>query len=148
MKDLIIECNSLSSLLVDIVQFGPLRIAISLTILNTRLLGRGFPPLWGMLRSPLQLMWDITIRPLWGPASLLAHCLVSGSSTICNWGFPQGFKTCLLWKEFSPTSTSVLHRPVTGFYTICNSPSLPLVNIVCFDPLRIVVSLTVLKHVY
>ena len=35
-----------------------------------------------------------------------------------------------------------------GSDIICNNPSPPLADIVRFDPLRIAVSLTVLKHVY
>ena len=38
-----------------------------------------------MLRSPLQLMWDLAIHPLEGPTSLLAHL---GSDTICNSSSP------------------------------------------------------------
>ena len=45
-----------------------------------------------------------------------------------------------------PTS-SLAYHPVTGSDTICNS-SLPLADIVRFNPLCIAVSLTVLKRVY
>ena len=37
-----------------------------------------------MLYSPLQSMWYLTIHPLGGPMSLLAHRPVSNSDIICN----------------------------------------------------------------
>ena len=40
-----------------------------------------------------------------------------------------------------------LGGPVSGTDTICNNPSPPLADIVRFDPLRIAISLTVLKRV-
>ena len=84
---------------------------------------------------------------------------------------PHGSKTYLLGRCFhtlirnvsfpSPTdvgshnppplgglASSLTHRPVSGFNTICNSPNPPLANVVRFDPLRIAVSLTVLKRIY
>ena len=69
-------------------------------------------PLWRMFRSPPQSMWDITIRPLRGPASLLAHSLMS----MPHWG----------------STFSMTHRLVSGSDSICNSPSLPLADIVLF----------------
>ena len=50
---------------------------------KTCLLGRGFHI--RMLCSPLQLMWDLTIHPPWGPnVSLLSHRPIFDSDTICN----------------------------------------------------------------
>ena len=76
----------------------------------------------------------------------LTHRSVSGSYTICNrpsplligivslrfpfYGSPQGFKTCLLGRESSPTPTSASYRSVTGSDVIYNSLSPPLANIV------------------
>ena len=48
---------------------------------------------------------------------------------------------------FGGLAFSLAHRSISGFDTICNSPNPPLVDIVRFSPLRIAVSLTVLKHV-
>ena len=45
-----------------------------------------------------------------------------------------------------PTS-SLTHRPISGFDTICNCPSLPLANIVRFSLLRIGVNFMILKRV-
>ena len=53
---------------------------------------------------------------------------------------------CLLWGGSSLTPTSASHYPVIGSDNICNSPRLLLIDIVCFSPLHIVVSLTVLKR--
>ena len=47
---------------------------------------------------------------------------------------------------FEGSTSSLAHRPVSSFDTICNGPSPPLVNIVCFGSLRFAVSLMVLKH--
>ena len=82
----------------------------------------------------------------------------------------HGSKTCLLRRGFhtlirnvsfpSPTyvrsnnsplgslASSLTQRPLFGSDTICNSPSPPLIDMVSFDLLCIVVSLTVLKRVY
>ena len=77
---------------------------------------------------------------------------------------PQGFKTRLLGKGFHtlikrcffllsnqcgdltilPRGPSIL----AGTDTICNSLSPPLVDIVCFSPLRSTVNLMVLKRIY
>ena len=48
---------------------------------------------------------------------------------------------------WGPTSL-LAHRTRTDSDTICNNPSPPLVNTVCFGLLCIVVSLMVIKHVY
>ena len=78
---------------------------------------------------------------------------------------PHGFRMHLLGRDFHtfirgasfPSQTdvgshnppplgdpvfSLAHRPVSGSDTICKSPSPPLTDIVCFDPLRITISLT------
>lgn len=82
---------------------------------------------------------------------------------------PYGFKTCLLGRGFhipiknasfsSPTDVGshnpppwgpaslLAHRSVSGSDAICNSLSSPLAGIIYFGPLRIAVSLTVLKCV-
>ena len=63
--------------------------------------------------SFLQSMWDRSqIHPLWGPASLLAHSLVS--------------------TPLRRTAKRLAHRPVSGSDTICNGPDPPLVDIVLF----------------
>ena len=120
-------------------------------------------------------MWDLTIHPPWGPASLLARRSVSGSNKYCPlWPVmyrhqPYGFKTCLLGRGFhtlirkasfpSPTDVgshkpppwgpapSLAHHSVSGSDTICNNPCPPLTDIVRFGPLCIVVSLTILKRI-
>ena len=48
------------------------------------------------------------------------------------WVFPRGFKTRLLWRNSSPTPSSVSHCPMTDYDTICNNSSLPLVDIVIY----------------
>ena len=66
--------------------------------------------------SLLQSRWDLPIHPLWSPASLLAHRLVSS--------------------PLRGLASSLAHHPVSGSDIICNSasanPSLPLVDIVHF----------------
>ena len=37
-----------------------------------------------MFCSPIQMIWDLTIHPLEGPASSLVHCQGSDFDTICN----------------------------------------------------------------
>ena len=94
-----------------------------------------------MVCSPAQPMWDVTIHPhsglsilvgtlsflestwdctqillLWGPTSLLAHCLVS----------------ILIWR----TARRLAHRLVSGSDIICNAPDPPLVDIVLFEIFR------------
>ena len=61
------------------------------------------------IHSLFQSMWDPPIHPLRSPASLLAHCLVS---------------TLLL-----SSASLLVHRPMSGSDTICNSPSPPLADI-------------------
>ena len=65
-----------------------------------------------MLRFPPQPMWDLAIHFLQGPTSLLAHRLVDTPL----WG----------------SASSLAHRPVSGFDTICNGPSPRLEDIVLF----------------
>ena len=91
------------------IMSSPLCIVVSFMIFKTRLLGRGFHTLMGMLLFSLQSMWNLTIHPL---------------------GVP---------------TYSLVHRSVSISYTICNSLSPPLIDIVCFGSLRVVISLTVLK---
>ena len=63
--------------------------------------------------SFLQLMWDRPqIYPLWGPASILTHRLMS--------------------THLRGTARRLTHRPVYGSDTICNAPDPPLANIVLF----------------
>ena len=63
------------------VFFGPLRIAVSLTVL----LERGFHALIrNVLFSSPTDMGSHNLHPLGGPMSSLAHRSVSRSSTICN----------------------------------------------------------------
>ena len=131
------KCNECPTpLLVNIVIFG-LSLSGFPSKFKTRLLGRGFhafikkvsfssPANVGIsqstsLRGPASLLALVSLSnrcgtpqftPLKGPTSLLAHCLVS---------IP-------LWD-----STSSLARcPVSGFDTICNDPSPPLVDIILF----------------
>ena len=73
----------------------------------------------------------------------------------------HSFKTRLLGRNFHTLIRNVSFHPppwglvsslayhsVSDFDTICNRPSSLLADIVRFGPVRIVVSLTVLKHVY
>ena len=46
---------------------------------------------------------------------------------------------------FEGLASSLAHCPLFGSDTICNSSNPPLADIVCFGPLRIVVSLSVFK---
>jgi len=107
-----------------------------------------------MFRSPLQPIWDLTIYPLGGPASSLAHCPVSGSDTICNSSSPLLTDIVRFGSLRIAISLTVLRRPVTYYR---QSHSLkhvyykeglallrPVSRTVRFDPLRIVVSLMVL----
>ena len=68
--------------------------------------------------SFLQSMCDRPeIHPLWSPASLLAHRLVS--------------------TPLRGTTRRLAHRPVSSSGTICNGPDPPLVDIVFFGlPLK------------
>ena len=68
-------------------------------------------------RSLLQSMWDPPIHLLRGPSSLLAHRLMS--------------------TPFQGSASSLTHRPVFNSDTICNSPSLPLADIVLGLPLKV-----------
>ena len=70
--------------LADIVRFGPLRIAISLTILKMRLLGRSFHTVIKNVLFPSPTNVGSHNPPSLGPAFSLAHCSESGSNTICN----------------------------------------------------------------
>ena len=75
-------CNSPSPLLSNIIRFGPYHFQSH--GFKMRLLGRGFHTLIKNVSFPSQPMWDLTIHPSWGPASLLAHYPVFASDTICN----------------------------------------------------------------
>ena len=81
--------------------------------------GHHNPPLFGPsvlagTLSFLQSIWDRPqIHPLWGPASLLAHYLVS--------------------TPLRRTTRRLAHRPMSGSDTICNGPNLPLADIVLFE---------------
>ena len=70
------------------------------------------PSVFAGTRSLLQSMWDPPIYHLQGPASLMAHCLVS--------------------TPLQGSASSLAHRTVSGSDTICNSPSPPLADIVLF----------------
>ena len=118
-------CNGPDPPLADIVLFG-LSLSGSPSRLKTRLLGEGFhtfikgdstppsrPSVLAGTRSFLQLMWDHhQIHPPLGPASLLAHRLVSN--------------------PLRGTTRRLAHRPLSGSDTICNSPNPPLADIVLF----------------
>ena len=86
-------------------------------------MGSHNPPFFGPsvlagTRSLLQSMWNPQSTPFRGPASLLAHHLVS----------------TLLWSS----SSSLAHSPMSSSDTICNSPSPPLADIVPFGlPLKV-----------
>jgi len=78
-------CNNSSPQLVNIVRFGPLRNAVSFTVLKRPLLGRGFHTL---LRN-ISFSFPTNVRshnliPLGDPTSSLSHYSVSSSNTICN----------------------------------------------------------------
>ena len=115
-----IICNSPISQLADIVCFGPLRITVNLTVLKHVCYREIFTPLNRLFRSYSQPTWDLTIHPPLEP-SVLAD----------THSFPR----------------LIAHHPVYGFDTISNSPISQLVDIVRFGPLRIAVSLMILKHV-
>ena len=124
-------CNGLSPPLADFVLFG-----LPLKVFKIRLLGRGFhtfiknasfsfatdvgshnppslrPSVLACTLFLLPSMWDLQSIPLWGPASLLAHCLVS--------------------TPLRGSASSLTHRLVSGFDPIYNSPSPPLVDIILF----------------
>ena len=68
----------------DIVCFDMLRIAVSLTIFKTRLLGRGNHTLIRNVSFPSPTDVGSHNPPPWGSASLLIHHPVSGSNIICN----------------------------------------------------------------
>ena len=122
--------NSLSPTLTDNVCFGPLCIVISLTVLNASTRTR-FSHSYKDCFVPLSNRYGFSQSTLLGsPTFSLAHHPMSNSDTICN----------------SPSPTfSLAHHPMSNSDTICNSPSPPLADIVCFDPLCIVVSLTTLN---
>ena len=75
-------CNHPSPSLADIVRFDSLRIAISLTIFKTRMLGRGFHILIRNVSFPSPIDVGSHNPPPWGPMSLLRHRSVTGSDTI------------------------------------------------------------------
>ena len=109
---------------------------LPLKVYKTHLLGRGFhtliknvsfssptdvgshnPPSFrasvlASTRPILQSMWDSPIHPLQDLVSLLAHYLLS--------------------TPLQGSTSSLAHCPVSGSYTICNSPSPPLADIVLF----------------
>ena len=69
--------------------------------------------------------------------------------------FSHSYKKCFVLpsvESHNPPARSpvsmLIHRLVSSSDIICNRSSPPLADIVCFGPLRIVVSLTVLKRVY
>ena len=66
-------CNSPSPLLADIFYFSPLRIVVSLMVLKCICWGEASTPLYGMFRSSLQPMWDLTTHLLGDLASSLAY---------------------------------------------------------------------------
>ena len=71
-----------------------------------------------MFRSPPQMMWDLTIHPLWGPAFLLAHRLVSTPI----WGPASLLAHRLVSTPFWGSASSLARRLVSGSDTI-RSPS-------------------------
>ena len=143
-------CNRPSPPLTDIVLFGLFHFTLPLKVFKTCLLGRDFHTLiknasfssptnvglnvLASTRSSLQSMWDLTIHPpswpsilvdtppgpLQGPAFSLALVPLSN---LC--AFSQS-------TPFRGPASSLTHRPVFGSDNICNSPSLPLVDIVLF----------------
>ena len=118
-------CNSLSSPLVDIVRFTSLHIVVSLMVL------RGFH-------------------------TLIRNALFSTPTNVGSHNPPPFEAQCPRWHSFlTPIDvgshnpppwtavSSLAYRLVSGSNTICNSSSSLLVDIVCFGPLRMPVSLTV-----
>ena len=75
-----IICNSPRPPQVYIVHFGSLRIIVSLTVFQTRLLLRGFHTLKRNVSFPM----ESHNPPHGSPTSSLTHRLVTGSDTICN----------------------------------------------------------------
>ena len=95
-----------------------------------------------MFRSPPQSMWDLTIHPLQGPASLLT--LVPFSNRCGTPPNPPPSGPSILTGTpprvypLRGTTSSLSHRSVSGSDTICNGPSLPLADIVIFRlPLKV-----------
>ena len=76
--------NISSRPLVDIVLFGFSLLGFLSKFLKHFYYGEISTPLQGILRFSLQPMWDLTIHPLGGLVSSLAHSPMSGSDTICN----------------------------------------------------------------
>ena len=71
--------------------------------------------------------------------------------------FPRPYKECFIFLSnrcgisqstpFRDPTSSLIYRSVSGSDTICNNPSLPLADIVHFNPLHIAVNFTVLKRI-
>ena len=90
-----------------------------------------------MFRSPPQPMWDLTIHPLWGPASSLALIPFSNQRGTPTKSTPLQGPVSLLAYRLVPTpfqglASSLAHRPVSSSDTICNGPSPPLSDIIFF----------------
>ena len=81
-------------------------------------------------------MWDLTIYPFWGPPSDVFGLDVRCFVPLFNRG-----------RISQSTVFGVPPSDVFGLDTICNSPSLLLADIVYFNPLHIVVGLTISKFV-
>ena len=72
-------------------------------------------------------MWDLTIHPIWGPASSLALIPFSNRCGTSTKSTPLRASVSLL-----------THRSVSGSDTICNNSSPPLADIVLFGlPLKV-----------
>ena len=82
-------------------------------------------------------MWDLAIHPTWW-LDVSTECFIP----LYNRGeISQSI-------PFRGSASLLAHHLMSGPNTICNSPGSPLVDIVCFGPLRITISLTFLQDVY
>ena len=92
-----------------------------------------------MFHSPPQLMWDLNIHPLRGPASSLAlvpFCNRYGTllppKSILFWGPTSLHAHRLVSTPFRGSASSLEHCPVSSSDTICNGSSSPLPYIIIF----------------
>ena len=112
--------------------FDPLRIVVSLVVLNVSIRERflhSYKECFVHLSNRCAISQSTSL-PLLGPTFSLAHRRMSDSLTIrLHWG----------------QASLLAHRLVSSSDIICNGSSPPLTNIVCFGPLRIVVSLMILN---
>ena len=79
------------------------------------------PSVLASTQSPLHSMWDLTIQP------------PSGPSVLTDTRSPLQSMWDLTIHALQGSTSSVAHHPMSDSYTICNSPSPSLANIVIFE---------------